>query len=332
MKFFSSPVALAVAGACLFGNVLAGEDSSLFGFGSGWFSNKDSVITIGQRGMYPNLTAALNDTSSNTFYIYAGNYTGQTLITRPNVTIYGETWNPFSYLGNRVTLSVNMPASIAGSNDASGTVRVHATGVKFYNIDIENTYGKPVTQSQAIALSVQAGNFGCYFCNLKGEQDTLLANVGYQIYSYSRIAGSVDFIFGMRASAWITKSVVESTGAGYLTASGRNTSDAFWYVIDKSIVKGSAKNETYLGRPWRASARVVYQNSYISDSVKPEGWSKWSTTENRTEYILFGEYNNFGPGAWNAARVPFATQLNASVSIETALGSNYTTWVDKRWI
>ncbi len=84
---------------------------------------------------------------SDVFYLFAGNYTGQTLISRPNVTIYGETWAPFTYLGNRVTLSVNMPASQAGSNDLSGTVRVHATGVSFYNLDIENTYGlvsKPI--------------------------------------------------------------------------------------------------------------------------------------------------------------------------------------------
>ncbi|KAG8773984.1 hypothetical protein FRC19_009325 [Serendipita sp. 401] len=288
------------------------------------------AITVGRGGLYPNLTLALNDTSSNIFYIYAGNYTGQTLITRPNITIYGETWTPYSYLGNRVTLSVNMPASQAGSNDLSGTMRVHATGVRFYNLDIENTYGLPVTQSQAIALSVQAGQFGCYYCNLKGAQDTLLANRGLQVYSRSRIAGSVDFIFGMYASVWITKSLIESTGTGYLTASGRNTSDAFWYVIDESIVKGNAKNQTYLGRPWRASARVVYQKSYLGDNIKPEGWSQWQATDPRTTWILFGEYKNIGPGAWNSARPPFATLLNASVPIDTVLGSNYTTWVDTR--
>lgn len=291
------------------------------------------AITVGTGGKYPNLTVALGDTSSNIFYVFAGNYTGQTLINRPNVTIYGETTTPLSYLGNKVTLSVNMPASIAGSNDKSGTVRVNATGVKLYNLDIENTYGLPVSQSQAIALSVQAGNFGCYFCDLRGHQDTLLANRGYQVYAYSRILGSVDFIFGMYASIWITKSVVESNGPGYLTASGRNSSDPNWYVIDKSIVKGNAKNQTYFGRPWRASARVVFQKSFIGDNVYPAGWSQWQATDPRTDYILFGEYGNFGPGAWKAtARAPFATLLNASISIETVLGSNYTTWVDRRYI
>ncbi|CCA70799.1 related to pectinesterase EC=3.1.1.11-Cochliobolus carbonum [Serendipita indica DSM 11827] len=278
------------------------------------------AITVGTGGKYPNLTVALGDTSSNIFYVFAGNYTGQTLINRPNVTIYGETTTPLSYLGNKVTLSVNMPASIAGSNDKSGTVRVNATGVKLYNLDIENTYGLPVSQSQAIALSVQAGNFGCYFCDLRGHQDTLLANRGYQVYAYSRILGSVDFIFGMYASIWITKSVVESDISPLR-------------VVIAVIQTGNAKNQTYFGRPWRASARVVFQKSFIGDNVYPAGWSQWQATDPRTDYILFGEYGNFGPGAWKAtARAPFATLLNASISIETVLGSNYTTWVDRRYI
>ena len=41
-----------------------------------------------------------------------------------------------------VTITNNIPASQAGSNDASGTVQVHATNVSIYNINIANTYGK----------------------------------------------------------------------------------------------------------------------------------------------------------------------------------------------
>jgi hypothetical protein len=46
----------------------------------------------------------------------------------------------------------------------------------FYNVNIENTYGKPVEQAQAIALSVQNDKFGGYGVKLSGWQDTLLAN------------------------------------------------------------------------------------------------------------------------------------------------------------
>ena len=69
----------------------------------------------------------------------------------------------------------------------------HSDAVRcsIYNLSIANTYGKPVDQSQAIALSVQAGQFGCYGCKLTGYQDTLLANVGAQFYGKSYIEGYV---------------------------------------------------------------------------------------------------------------------------------------------
>jgi pectinesterase len=116
------------------------------------------AITIGSGGKYSTLSAALKDTSrrvvhqvhydnltwlySNVYYIYAGTYTGQVAISRSNIKIYGETSDTSSYTGNKVTLTDNVPASSAGSNDASGTVRVLATGVKLYNLNIANTYGK----------------------------------------------------------------------------------------------------------------------------------------------------------------------------------------------
>ena len=41
-----------------------------------------------------------------------------------------------------VTITNNIPASQAGSNDKSGTVQVHAANVSLYNLNIANTYGK----------------------------------------------------------------------------------------------------------------------------------------------------------------------------------------------
>lgn len=99
-----------------------------------------------------------------------------------------------------------MPASIAGTDDLSGTVRVlqGATGTRrkhlaslayrilalnrftVYNLNIENTYGKPVQQAQAIALSVYEGRFSVYGSKISGWQDTLLAN---QVLLDSRAAG-----------------------------------------------------------------------------------------------------------------------------------------------
>ena len=95
------------------------------------------------------------------YFIEAGVYTEQAIISRPNVRIYGETHVPNNFTGNSrflwpaaphcllhsitaVTITNSLPASVAGSNDASGTIQIHATNVSLYNINIANTYGDPV--------------------------------------------------------------------------------------------------------------------------------------------------------------------------------------------
>ncbi|KAI0756744.1 pectin lyase fold/virulence factor [Daedaleopsis nitida] len=279
------------------------------------------AITVGSGGKYATLSAALKDTSSSTYYIFPGTYKDTAIITRANIRVYGQTNTPNSYTGNTVTITNNIPASQAGSNDASGTVQVHATNVSLYNLNIANTYGK----AQAIALSVQANQFGAYGCKITGVQDTLLANVGAQYYADSYIEGLVDFIFGMRASVWITRSVINTIGSGYITASGRSTDDAFWYVIDHSTIQGTGP--AYLGRPWRDYARVVFQNSQLGSNVPAAGWSVWGST---TDHVTFAEFNNTGAGADTSKRASFSTQLSAAVSITTVLNS--TSWIDRAFL
>ncbi|KAG8931054.1 hypothetical protein FRC02_003285 [Tulasnella sp. 418] len=288
------------------------------------------AITVGKNGAgkYSTITEALADTSSNIYYVLPGNYTEQVVISRANVKIYGQTTNKLNYNSNTVTISRNVHAGAAGSNDLSGTVRILATGVSLYNLNIENTFGKPIDQAQAIALSVQAGTFAAYACQLRGYQDTLLANKGTQFYGKSLIQGSVDFIFGMEASIWITGGTINTVGNGYLTASGRSTNDANYYVIDHTTITGTGS--LYLGRPWRNYARVVFQNSVIGGHIYDAGWKNWSDSDPRTDNILFGEYNNSGEGAWNSARVSFATQLSSAITIGTVLGS--TSWIDPLYL
>ncbi|KAG8773301.1 hypothetical protein FRC12_002592 [Ceratobasidium sp. 428] len=284
------------------------------------------AITVGSGGKYSTIAAALKDTSSNVYYIYAGTYKEQILISRANVKIYGQTSSALDYTANTVTITNNIPASQAGSNDASGTVRVSATGVSLYNLNIANTYGKPVDQSQAIALSVQAGTFGAYACKLTGYQDTLLANKGTQFYGRTYINGATDFNYllevcytdifctvGMEASIWITKSTIETIASGYITASGRSTADANYYVIDNS---------------------TIYAEPLVSkikgSNVVAAGWKVWSTDDPRTGHVYYGEYANTGSGAWQSGRVSFATKMTAGVSITTVLGS--TSWIDPAYM
>ncbi|KAG8763529.1 hypothetical protein FRC11_002042 [Ceratobasidium sp. 423] len=278
-------------------------------------------ITIGSKGKYKTLADALKDTSSNTYFVYSGTYTGQTTITRANIKIYGETTNAQAYGSNTVTFTDNKPASTAGGDEQSATIRVQATGVSFYNLNIANTYGKPAVQSQAIALSVEQGKFACYACQIKGYQDTLLAESGTQFYGKS-------YIEGQSSSIWITKSTLKSIGNGCITASGRSSADNNYYVINDSTIEGTGT--VYLGRPWGSYARVIFQNSNIGSDVVAAGWQAWSSATPNTNHVLFGEYNNNGAGAWRSGRASFATKLSAGVSITTVLGS--TSWIDSAYM
>ncbi|KAG8728022.1 hypothetical protein FRC11_011936 [Ceratobasidium sp. 423] len=220
------------------------------------------AITIGNGGKYSTISEALKDTSGNVYYIYAGTYKEQVYIERANVKIYGQTTNKLDYSSNTVTITNSLSAAQAGNNDKN---------YRIYNLNIANTYGKG---AQAIALSVQAGQFGCYACKLTGYQDTLLANKGTQFYGRSYINGATDFparsVIGQESSIWITKSTIETVASGYITASGRNSDDANYYVIDNSTIQGTGS--CYLGRPWREYARVVFQNSNLGGNIVAAGW------------------------------------------------------------
>jgi len=64
-----------------------------------------------------------------------------------------------------------------------------------YNINIENTYGKPAFYSQAVALSALGTRFGVYGCQIRGYQDTLLAN-------YVRSSGIIILLIAFIPWSW----------------------------------------------------------------------------------------------------------------------------------
>ncbi|KEP48055.1 pectinesterase [Rhizoctonia solani 123E] len=283
-------------------------------------------ITVGPGGTYSTLSAALQDTSSNVYFVYATSIQERVVITRSNITIYGQTSDESTYSQNQATIYNNIPASTAGSNEASATVSIHAsaTDVKLYNLNIANTYGRG---SQAIALAIDATRFGAYGVNLTGYQDTLLTNNRLHYFSKGYINGATDFIFGMNSSIWITQSTIETTATGWITASGRFLDDPYYYVIDRSNIIGTGTQ--YLGRPWRDHARVIFQNSVLGSQIQSAGWSGWGTTP--TDHVFYGEYNNTGPGAWNSARVAFATNMEKGLTLDTVFGGSIG-WVDPAYL
>ncbi|CAG8657725.1 4582_t:CDS:2 [Acaulospora colombiana] len=277
------------------------------------------AITVGSGGKYSTLSAALQDTSRQVLRLP---HHSQVAISRSNIKIYGETSDSSSYTGNKVTLTDNVPASSAGSNDASGTVRILATGVKLYNLNIANTYGKPVDQSQAIALSVQAGQFGCYGCQISLPLKTFIESAKGD----TRLAVNLT----------VVRYLARLPPSGSPRALFRRSDDANYYVINSSTIQGThilgrLSMKADLGGTMPVSSSKTRKCSprvqmNVSDA-KAAGWSVWSSSDTRTDHVTFGE-----SGAWNSARPSFATQLSSAVSISTVLGSSYTSWVDTTYL
>ncbi|KAL1624261.1 hypothetical protein SLS56_007963 [Neofusicoccum ribis] len=294
-------------------------------------------------GDYPTIQSAIdalpNTTDAQTIFVTSGTYEEQVYIAKLNgpLSIYGYSDDGSTYESNSVTITSGLSQAFNLSNDLTATLRAHSPNFNLYNINVENTYGEG---SQAVAVSAQATNQGYYGCKLTGFQDTLLTNKGKHYFGKTYIEGATDFIFGQKSAAWFQNCDLRVVTAkvGYVTASGRNTTDDGWYVINEgSLTAAEGHTVTagayYLGRPWRNFARVIFQSVYMSEVINPVGWSIWNTGDNRTDEVTFAEYDNTGAGAGtNGTRASFSEQLNAPVEIAEVLGSNYTLWVDAKFL
>jgi pectinesterase len=288
---------------------------------------------------YRNISAAVialsNTDSAQTIYIAPGTYTEQVYIPplAGPLTVQGYTKDARSYKDNKVTITGNISRQTPNllNNDATATVRLWTSNVKLYNLNIANSFGPG---SQALALSAQKTNQGFYGCSFTGYQDTVYANEGRQIYAKSYINGAVDFIFGIRASAWFDKVDIETIGSGYITANGRDAeNNTSIYIFNQANVRGtSGPNSTYLGRPWRQWSRVIFQRSYLGDVIQPEGWSKWDNVQ-PVDNLVYQEYKNYGPGA-GGPRANFSSQLSKPVKAEDIFGSKFGKefWVDADYL
>lgn len=194
-----------------------------------------------------------------------------------------------------------------------------------YNINFSNTFG---TASQAVAVVTSGDYQGFYGCQFLGNQDTLYAKDGQQYYKSCYIEGTVDFIFG-NAAAWFEScTIAVKRSKGVITAMSRTTSsDASWYVFNKCTIQAATGFDVdtatvNLGRPWRVFARVMYQNSVLSDIISAAGW----TTMADGATPVYQEYKNTGDGADTSARL-YLTKSTAAVSQSSVLTGSLS-WLD----
>ena len=176
------------------------------------------------------------------------------------------------------------------------------------NLTFENSAG-PV--GQALAIRIEGDRVAFRNCRFLGWQDTILANRGRHYFEDCYIAGHVDFIFG-GATAFFERCHIHCLRNGYITAASTPTEQPFGFVFSHCKITGEGPDvKTYLGRPWRAFASVIFLNTEMSDVVRPVGWHNWDKPD-REKTSRYAEFKSTGPGAQKEARVSWSRQLSAA--------------------
>ena len=142
---------------------------------------------------------------------------------------------------------------------------------------------------QCVALLARGDRSTFRNCRFLGWQDTVFAggSVGNaparQYFEKCRIEGSVDFIFG-GSVALFKDCEIHSVNGGYVTAGSHAPDLPFGYVFMNCRVTCVEGKRTSLGRPWRPYANVTWIGCDFGDAVTPEGWSDWTTDNERRVY------------------------------------------------
>ncbi|CAI0380327.1 unnamed protein product [Linum tenue] len=161
----------------------------------------------------------------------------------------------------------------------------------------------------AVAAEVSGDKTSFYGCGFSGVQDTLWDNAGRHYFKRCTIEGAVDFIFGNAQSIY-EECAIRVVKGGFITAQARETADSpSGFVFKGCTVSGVGLS--YLGRPWRPYARVLFFKSNFSQVVDPRGWDPWNLSDQKG--VIYAEYGNFGPGADTSNRVSWEKKLSVDV-------------------
>ncbi|HEY3039858.1 MAG TPA: pectinesterase family protein [Pyrinomonadaceae bacterium] len=110
---------------------------------------------------------------------------------------------------------------------------------------------------------------------------------------------------------------------GYITAASTPFEQPFGFVFSNCKITGEPAVKTYLGRPWRPYAGVIFLNTSMSEVVRPAGWHNWNFPE-REKTVRYAESNSTGAGANSGARVAWGKQLTKTnagrITLEKVLG------------
>lgn len=203
------------------------------------------------------------------------------------------------------------------------TMKVEANDFYAENLTIENSAGQV---GQAVAIHVEGNRCRFKNCRFLGNQDTayLDGENSHQLFNNCIITGTTDFIFGS-ATVVFKECTIISKKDSYITAASTTRGKEFGFVfINCKLQAAKQVSRVFLGRPWRPYAKTVFIICEFGKHICPEGWQKWSNTENSAT-TFYAEYQNYGTGANTGKRVEWAHFLTPEeaqkYTLENILGA-----------
>lgn len=163
-------------------------------------------------------------------------------------------------------------------------------GLRFMARDIGFENSARSTKHQAVAIRV-VGDFSVFYnCRFDGYQDTLYALRSRQFYHDCTITGTIDFIFGdaqvvfqnckiiIREPLENQQCMVTAQGRTEPKGPGATILQNCTIVADPAYYPFRMKNKAFLRRPWKQYSRTIVMQSFLEDSITPEGWTPWAGT------------------------------------------------------
>lgn len=320
---------------------------SVFVFESATIAQYDLTVAQDGTGNYTTIQAAINAapsgrTTAYKIFIKKGKYFEKISLpsNKPFIYLIGEdvgsvvlSWNDYS--------GKPMPGGGTYGTSNSASVTFNASDCGAINITFENTTGDA---PQALAINVNATRCAFKNCRFLGGQDTILTNGNgnLQYFKNCYVDGVVDFIFGAAIAVFDSCVVYPKTrqdglSGSYLTAANTPVGQSYGYVFRDCVIPANRGTTSYvMGRPWQndgttsptSNTKVVFINTTMSSSIKPQGWDVWNSSTN-TSLITYAEYRSrkFDSSLVDITqRVSWSQQLTAAQAVTYSNANIFGTW------
>ncbi len=301
-----------------------------------------TVEPNGAGGAYKTIAAAIDAVKPGSLiYIKPGCYLEKLKITKPNISLVGE---------SPVNTIIYGYESDYGAIDGNLLVEVSLTEAGYFNAENITFYNKGPEWNRTWdnverrSIAFAAKNVDKAYlknCIFLGQQDTMYLRSGRQYFQNCYIEGEVDFICG-GATALFDNCHIHSLAykeGGYITAAApSDTNGAGFnkgYVFKNCLLTvdpAVATKNIFLGRgAWNGGsnggtnqAKVVYISCLLHNRIHPEGWTDWDNISTAAKQF-FREYRNTGEGsvAQDTSTRKFLTDNEYKVnysSVEKILG------------